>query len=87
MLFADTIEANIKLGCPEATIEDVIAASKAANAHSFITSFPLGYKEFIDGTKVSGTFGVPSRELRRQHFGLKHSFPCDLQEDRSSVLP
>jgi ABC-type multidrug transport system fused ATPase/permease subunit len=78
VLFADTVEANIKLGCPDATMEDVIAAAKAANAHSFITSFPLGYKEFIDGTKVSGTCGVASLELHGQHLGLTHSLSCDL---------
>jgi ABC-type protease/lipase transport system fused ATPase/permease subunit len=77
VLFADTIEANIKLGRPEATMEDVIAAAKAANCHDFISSFPLSYKEFIDGTKVSGTCGVGSLQLRSQ-VGLMQSLSCNL---------
>jgi ATP-binding cassette, subfamily B, bacterial IrtB/YbtQ len=69
VLFADTIEANIKLGCPGASIEDVIAAAKQANAHDFITSFPMGYQTFIGegGSLVSGTPGDPRyRFVRRQ---------------------
>ncbi|MEN5299827.1 ABC transporter ATP-binding protein [Brucella sp. TWI559] len=42
-LFADTIAANIRLGLPDATDEDVIAAAKAAQAHEFIMELPSGY--------------------------------------------
>ena len=34
---------NILLGSNNASMEDAIQAAKTANAHEFITSFPLGY--------------------------------------------
>ncbi|THF64804.1 ABC transporter ATP-binding protein [Pseudothauera nasutitermitis] len=42
-LFADTIAGNIHLGRPEATMEAVIAAARAAQAHDFIMALPQGY--------------------------------------------
>ena len=42
-LFNGTIMENIRYGRPEATDEEVIAASKAAHAHHFIESLPGGY--------------------------------------------
>ena len=42
-LFADTIRDNIAFGKTEETQEQVEAAAKAAEAHDFIISFPLGY--------------------------------------------
>lgn len=42
-LFADTIANNIRLGLPEATMDEVIAAARAAQAHDFIQALPRGY--------------------------------------------
>jgi len=42
-LFADTIANNIRLGLSEATMDEVIAAAKAAQAHDFIVALPQGY--------------------------------------------
>jgi ATP-binding cassette subfamily B protein len=42
-LFADTVMANIRYGRLDATDEEVIAAAKLANAHSFIHRLPQGY--------------------------------------------
>jgi ATP-binding cassette subfamily B protein len=55
-LFAGTIRENIAFGKPEATLEDVIAAAKAAAADDFITSFPDGYDTLVGerGTTLSG---------------------------------
>lgn len=55
-LFADTIENNIKFGCPNATRDDVIAAAKKAQCHDFISALPDGYQSMIgeDGTSLSG---------------------------------
>jgi ATP-binding cassette subfamily B (MDR/TAP) protein 1 len=47
MLFATTIEENIRYGCPGATMEEIIAAAKQANCHNFITQFPDGYQTRI----------------------------------------
>ncbi|MGN0332245.1 MAG: ABC transporter ATP-binding protein [Lachnospiraceae bacterium] len=55
-LFAGTVMDNIRYGKPEATDEEVIRASKNANAHDFIMSFPNGYDTDIGqrGVKLSG---------------------------------
>ena len=42
-LFADTIENNIKFGCPDATHEQVVEAAKKACCHDFISALPEGY--------------------------------------------
>lgn len=49
-LYGGTIRDNIAYGKPEAAEEEVIAAAKAANAHSFIKRLPEGY-----ATKISGS--------------------------------
>lgn len=56
VLFNDTIEGNILLGRPSATHEEVVAAAKVANAHSFIMELPEGYNTNIGdrGAKLSG---------------------------------
>ena len=55
-LFADTIENNIKFGCPEATHEQVVAAARAACCDDFIESLPNGYNTVIGegGASLSG---------------------------------
>lgn len=55
-LFAGTIYENIAYGKPGATMEEVVAAAKNANAHDFIMSFPDGYNTDIGqrGIKLSG---------------------------------
>jgi ATP-binding cassette, subfamily B (MDR/TAP), member 1 len=46
-LFATTIYENIAMGRAGATLDDVKAAAKAANAHSFIMQQPLGYDTLV----------------------------------------
>jgi subfamily B ATP-binding cassette protein MsbA len=55
-LFNDSIAANIALGVPDASMDDIIAAAKVANAHSFISGKEEGYKTNVGdrGTKLSG---------------------------------
>ena len=55
-LFADTIENNIKFGCPEATHEQVVAAAKKACCEDFIEALPDGYDTVIGegGASLSG---------------------------------
>lgn len=50
-----TIRDNIKMGRPEASDEEMIAAAKAAHAHSFIKRLPQGYDTLIgeDGGSLS----------------------------------
>ena len=55
-LFQDSVENNIKFGCPEATHEQVVAAAKAACCHDFIMALPNGYDTVIGegGSTLSG---------------------------------
>lgn len=55
-LFSDTIAANIAYGRPDATMDEIIAAAKAARAHAFIMSFPQGYQTQVGerGVTLSG---------------------------------
>lgn len=54
-LHAGTIRDNIVMGKPDATDDEVIAAAKAAHAHSFIKRLPMGYDTVIseDGGSLS----------------------------------
>ncbi|MCX7821675.1 MAG: ABC transporter ATP-binding protein/permease [Brevinematales bacterium] len=56
ILFSGTIEENIKLSKPDATMEEVIEAAKIANAHNFISKLEKGYQTEIGdrGVKLSG---------------------------------
>jgi ATP-binding cassette subfamily B protein len=55
-LFSGTIRENIAYGRPEASLEEIIAAAKAANAHSFIDKLEHKYDTPIGerGIKLSG---------------------------------
>ncbi|GIO43037.1 ABC transporter ATP-binding protein [Paenibacillus apis] len=49
-LKSGTVRENIAYGKPEATEAEVVAAAKAANAHSFIKRLPEGYDTVISGS-------------------------------------
>ena len=55
-LFHGTIEDNLRLGCPDATEAELVAAARAANAHEFIEALPDGYQTVIGerGARLSG---------------------------------
>jgi ATP-binding cassette subfamily B protein len=55
-LFVGTIRENIAFGKPEASLDEVIVAARAAAAHDFILSFPDGYDTMVGerGTTLSG---------------------------------
>ena len=56
VLFNMTVADNIKYGRPDASAEAVVAAAKAANAHSFIQALPEGYDTRLGegGIQLSG---------------------------------
>ena len=56
MLFADTMANNIAYGRPDATMEEIMTAAKAAQAHEFIMEFPDGYQHRI-GERGAGLSG------------------------------
>jgi ATP-binding cassette, subfamily B, multidrug efflux pump len=55
-LFNGSIRANIAYGRPDASLEEVVAAARAAAAHDFIVDFPLGYETPVGerGSTLSG---------------------------------
>lgn len=55
-LFPGSIQSNIAYGRPEASLEEIMAAAKAANAHDFIMRFPDGYDTYVGerGQRLSG---------------------------------
>ncbi len=56
ILFSGSVLDNIRYGRPEAGIEEVYAAAKAAQAHDFILNLPNGYNTHIEerGVNLSG---------------------------------
>jgi ATP-binding cassette subfamily B protein len=60
-LFTGTIADNIRYGKLDATEEEVIAAAKLANAHSFIKHLPKGYDTVITGD--GGNLSQGQRQL------------------------
>lgn len=84
VLFSDTIESNIRYGKLDATMEEVIAAAEAANAHEFIMGLPEQYDTTLGerGAKLSGG--------ERQRISVARAFLKDapfliLDEPTSSV--
>ena len=55
-LFAGTVKENLRFGNERASDEEIVAAAKAANAHSFIEALPRGYDTRVGerGVRLSG---------------------------------
>jgi len=55
-LFSDSIRENIAYGRPGASLDEVVAAAKAAQAHGFISRLPEGYDTLLGerGVNLSG---------------------------------
>ncbi|WP_414570349.1 ATP-binding cassette domain-containing protein [Nostoc sp. CCY 9925] len=55
-LFNDSVKNNIAYGCPEATDDEIMTATKRANAYEFISKLPQGFDTLIGdrGVMLSG---------------------------------
>jgi subfamily B ATP-binding cassette protein MsbA len=56
VLFDDSIRGNIAYGSPQATLQQIESAARAANAHDFIAALSAGYETMIGerGQRLSG---------------------------------
>lgn len=63
-LFNDTVRANIAYGSRERSLNEIVAAAKAANAHDFISRLPNGYDTLV------GEFGVRLSGGERQRLAI-----------------
>ncbi len=85
-IFHDTIAANLRLGKPDATEEELIVAAKSAYLHEFIISLPAGYQTVVGegGARLSG--GQAQRLALARAF-LKDAPILILDEPTSSLDP
>lgn len=60
-LFFGTVEDNIRYGKPEASMEELISASKAAHAHDFISQLPKGYQTHLGDAGIGLSGGQKQR--------------------------
>lgn len=85
-LFADSIENNIKFGCPDATHEQVVEAAKKACCHEFISALPDGYDTLI-GAGGGTLSGGEKQRISIARAILKNAPIIILDEATSSVDP
>lgn len=60
-MFNDNLLNNLKYAKPNATMNEVVGACKAASAHEFITKFPKGYKSVIGNRGLKLSMGQRQR--------------------------
>lgn len=85
-LFQDTIENNIRFGCPSASREDVIRAAKDACCHDFIMALPNGYDTVL-GENGGNLSGGEKQRISIARAMLKDAPIVILDEATASVDP
>jgi len=84
ILFSDSIANNIRVGKPDATLEEVKEAALMANAHDFIEAFEAGYETEVGerGSRLSGG--------QRQRISIARAFlknaPIIILDEPTSAL-
>jgi len=83
-LFNDTVRNNIAYGNASTSMEEIIAAARAANAHDFIVQLPDGYDTVV------GEFGVKLSGGQRQRIAIARALlknaPILILDEATSAL-
>ncbi len=85
-LFNTSVIENIRLGRPEATLEEVSVAARQAHAHEFIEALPLGYNTVI-GERGARLSGGQAQRLSLARAFLKDAPVLLLDEATSNLDP
>ena len=84
VIFSQDVMTNIRMGRPEATDDEVMAAARAASAHEFIDDLPQKYKTFV------GEKGIRLSGGQKQRIGIARAFlrnaPILLLDEATSAL-
>jgi len=92
VLFDTSIKENIRLSCPDATMEEIEDAARQANAYEFIVSFPDGWDTQVGegGTQVSGgqkqRIAIARALLRKPRFLLLDEATSALDSKSEEVV-
>ncbi len=70
-LFSATVRENIAFGRPDATEDEIVAASRAAQAHEFIERLPQGYDTLV------GERGITLSGGQRQRVAIARALAID----------
>jgi ABC-type multidrug transport system fused ATPase/permease subunit len=70
-LFSATVRENIAFGRPDATYEEIVAATRAAQAHEFIERLPQGYDTLV------GERGITLSGGQRQRVAIARALAID----------
>lgn len=84
VLFSGTIEENIRYGKLDATMEEIIAATKAANAYQFIMNTPDGFSTLL-GERGIGLSGGQKQRIAIARVFLRNPRLLILDEATSAL--